>query len=229
MAWESNVDLNGATGTDGDILLARSTDNARTWSAPFAVASGYVDGEDDIDRSPTIDTDGRGNWLCVWASNADLNGWGDDFDILMAKSVDFGESWTDPRPVNDALNDETTVTVGDFNPWVATDRLGHWVAAWNTNSSFGGALGADHDIMVSLSRDFGETWVSAIPLNTNATVDTGQDTHPMMLADRQGEWIAAWSSTESLDGAIGEDQDILVSYEAPRGFSVSFAKARWYP
>ncbi len=215
VAWESNADLNGTTGTDGDILLARSTDNAHTWSAPFALSSGLIDGEDDIDRSPTIDTDGRGNWLCLWASNADLNGVGNDFDIMMSKSVDFGETWTDPRPVNDALNDETTVTVGDFNPWVATDRLGHWMAAWNTNSSFGGTLGTDHDIMVTLSRDFGETWVPAVPLNINAGEDSGQDTHPMLLADRQGEWIAAWSSTEDLRGEIGEDQDILVAFEMP--------------
>jgi hypothetical protein len=51
-------------------------------------------------------------------------------------------------------------------------------------------------------------------LNTNADVDTGHDTAPRLAGDASGNWIAIWSSTDTLSGTIGTDADILFSRSA---------------
>ncbi|MCC6487603.1 MAG: exo-alpha-sialidase, partial [Candidatus Hydrogenedentes bacterium] len=58
-----------------------------------------ADGGRDI--LPAIATDGSGNWVAVWASTDTLEETlGEDYDILLARSVDNGHTWTDPVPLN---------------------------------------------------------------------------------------------------------------------------------
>src|SRR6266404_7499265 len=51
--WESTDDLGGSIGTDGDILVSRSTDNGLTWTAP-APLNGNAGSDTGADQSPQI-------------------------------------------------------------------------------------------------------------------------------------------------------------------------------
>ena len=82
--WSSTEAL-GWIGTDTDILVARSTDNGATWTAPAALnTNAAIDSGGD--RFSQLATDRAGHWVVVWDSDDALSGTiGTDYDILYAK------------------------------------------------------------------------------------------------------------------------------------------------
>lgn len=131
-------------GTDGDILVARSTDNGNTWSVPQPL-NNYAATDAGIDEDPHVTTDGSGNWLGVWMSKENL-GLGTDYDALVALSIDNGQTWTDPEPLN---NNAPTDMGHDSIPKVTTDGFGNWVGVWDSNDDLGGSIGTDKDILMA--------------------------------------------------------------------------------
>ena len=211
--WESNDDLGGTIGHDGDILVSRSSDNGATWTAPAALNTNAAS-DSGYDGVPQLTTDRLGHWVAVWQSTDDLGGTIDtDWDILVASSTDNGANWTDPAPLN---SNPDSLTRDDYEPQVTTDGLGHWVAVWHSIDSEGDPIGTDLDILVARSTDNGATWTDPAPLNTNAATDTGDDTAPQVTTDNLGHWVAVWTSDEDL-GGIDTDLDILVSRSTDNG------------
>ena len=78
--WRSDEDLDG-TGTDADILVARSTNNGVAWSVPAALNTN-AGTDSGYDEYPQLTTDSGGNWVSAWQSDEDLDGAGTDNDIL---------------------------------------------------------------------------------------------------------------------------------------------------
>ena len=68
--WHSNEPV-GGSGTDFDILTARSTDGGATWSAP-AVLGVEATSDAAKDIRPHLATDGAGIWVAVWESQYSL-------------------------------------------------------------------------------------------------------------------------------------------------------------
>ncbi len=98
VAWASRDDLGGTIGTDADILLTRSTDNGVTWTDPTPLNSN-AGSDSGRDGGLQMVSDGGGTWLVAWTSNDDLRGTiGTDRDILVARSIDNGATWTDITP-----------------------------------------------------------------------------------------------------------------------------------
>ena len=96
--WASDDSLGGTIGTDDDILVARSTDNGATWTAPAALNTNAAT-DSGYDEEPQVTTDGAGHWVAVWHSDDSLGGTiGTDWDILVARSTDNGATWTAPPP-----------------------------------------------------------------------------------------------------------------------------------
>jgi sulfatase modifying factor 1 len=207
--WQSDETLDGTLGTDYDILVARSSNEGATWTVPVPLnGNAVIDlGQDQF---PHISTDGVGNWVAVWDSDDSFfDTVGTDTDIFVARSSDAGETWTPPEPL--ATSYAETSTRHDFHPEVTTDGAGIWMAVWHSINSFGDTIGTDDDIILSRSASAGETWTPPVPLNTNAATDFGLDAFAQLATDGQGNWVAVWLSTDSLDNTIGSDIDIFVS------------------
>jgi hypothetical protein len=83
--WDSDDSLGGTIGGDADILVARSTNNGATWTAPAALNTNAAT-DSGQDSTPQVTTDGGGNWVAAWGSGDSLGGTiGTDYDILYAK------------------------------------------------------------------------------------------------------------------------------------------------
>ncbi len=140
--WHS-VDTAGSG--DFDILVARSSDNGATWSAPTLLnQGGGADGGDD--DNVRLATDESGNWIAVWESSANIAGTGTDWDVFMSRSTDNGATWGTPGLLN---SHGTTDDRFDLVPVIGTDRSGAWVTAWETSYTFEDTAGFDFDIAVS--------------------------------------------------------------------------------
>jgi len=204
--WISTDTLGGTIGGDGDILVARSTDNGATWTDPAALNTNAAT-DSGGDSGPQVTTDGAGHWVAVWQSNDTLGGTiGTDMDILMARSTDNGVTWTDPAALN---TDAATDSGNDNRPQVTSDGGGKWVAIWGSG-----------DVLVARSTDNGATWTDPAALN-----NSGSSRFPQMTTDGAGNWVAVWQSYDSLGGTIGTDPDILVARSTDNGATWTDAAA----
>jgi Neuraminidase (sialidase) len=176
-AWASDNSLSNTIGNDFDILVARSTDGGATWTPPAAlntnaaVDSGWDDGVE-------LATDGAGTWIAAWDSDDPLGGTiGTDRDLLFARSTDNGVTWTPPA----ALNTNAAVdSASDYQPQLATDRAGTWIAVW----------GSTNDIFFARSTDNGVTWTAP----AHASSDSSSESWPYVAANGAGSWLAVWNS-----------------------------------
>jgi len=119
-----------------------------------------------------------------------------------------------PTPLN---TNAATDSGDDIFPYVASDGAGNWVTVWQSDDSLGGPIGTDSDILIARSTDNGATWAAPAPLYTNAGANTGNDEAPRVATDRDGNWVAVWQSTDTVDGTIGTDWDILTAHSSDDG------------
>ena len=198
------------------LLVARSADDAASWSTPAILDAGAA-ADTLADDVHDLQTDGAGTWMVAWVK------YDPDFDSLtpvevyVARSLDDGVTWSSPF----LLGTGSSVAIQyRQRPRLATDGTGTWLAVWDTDVDLAGT-GADFDVAVRRSTDDGASWTAAVPLNTNATTDSGRDRNPNVAYDgSSGTWIAVWDSTDQLAGILpaGEDdRNILMARSTDGG------------
>ena len=162
-----------------------------------------------VQRNADITTDGAGSWIAVWHSTEPV---GEDvdgtYDILFSRSHDGGKTWTPGAVLS---TDAPGTRRDDLSPTIRTDGKGLWLVAWSARGSLGAKFGIDADLLVTRSTDDGATWSEAIPLNTSAEHDWGNDFDVRLTTDAKGGWVAVWASTEPFSGKYGGDSDVFSS------------------
>lgn len=180
---------------------------------PPTPVNSYAGSDTNQDQAPGIATDGHGRWIAVWDTNGSLGGTiTPDGDIIYSISTDNGATWSAAAALNsDAASDSTN----DFSPIIASDGNGQWVAIWHRDP--GG-----YHLRYAASSDNGATWSAA----ANLTPFHGNDDEfPQLAADGNGNWIAVWDSTHSINGMTGGDGDIHYAVSTDHGNTWSAAAA----
>jgi hypothetical protein len=206
VVWYTSEDIGGTSDAETDIFFTKSTDYGANWTAPTLVNSnGTTDSSED--REPQLAIDDAGNLLVAWHTDENIGGAGIDQDVYFVMSSDGGSTWTDPT----LLNSNGTTDEGD-DSWHALTvyGAGNWMVVWQSDDYEYLSAEGDGDVYFSVSNDFGTTWSASALLNTNGSSDSRLDRLPVVATDGAGgHWVAAWSSTENLNGTAGTDEDIL--------------------
>jgi len=174
--WSSDDAVAGVSSGAHSAVFVRSVDDGTTWTAPQVVRSEFAN---DIGEETVLATDRNGHWILVWMP--------DVVTLKTTQSFDNGVTWQAPETL-------VTGTALQTSPAIATDRAGTWIIAWDSDSSLGGTIGNDGDILYSRSTDDGVNWSAPTYLNTNAPdpLNWNAELEPRLATDGAGTWIAAW-------------------------------------
>lgn len=164
-----------------------------------------VDGAGGDDRTPSVATDGSGNWVAVWSSTATLGGTvGTDEDILVINSLDGAHTWSYPIALNADAAIDSEASGDDASPRVATDGAGTWITIWRRHSP--------DELVYSLSVDSGATWTAPTGMGLCAS--------PSGIKYLGGaEWLVLANTTDDLGGTVGTDSDLVVLRSSDGGAS----------
>jgi hypothetical protein len=198
----SNADVNNA-GTDNDIFYA--TRRGKKWEVETVYEA---DKESVEDWSPAVAVTPDGMVHVAWASDRSTDTTGTDGDLFYARRDK--DNWTSPQLLLAAGQTDLAVHFEDA-PCMVADRNGDLHVVWL--STFPPA-GPDNDVCYVRIHPANGIPSAAPIFLANASgygTDGGQssDFTPQVLIDTQGYLHFAWSSNETLAGAIGEDRDVL--------------------
>ena len=196
LAWER--EQKHGIWSERDIVSSRSLDGGQTWSPMLRVLpSSDMLGESADEVTPTVATDGQGNWMLAWSSAQTPGGAPGEGDIGLAYSKDVAESWGVLQPPAPWMK---TDTADDRAPWVASDGTGGWLLAWVTLADPDGTWGADSDAVVASSLDGGLSWTDPVLLVPGGVGEGPPDLGPMIGARALGGWLATLLHEGESDG-----------------------------
>jgi len=164
VVWESERRISFARSTD---VGATWTDARTLWGCSYYYYCG--------DR-PRIATDGAGNWVTVWTSRP-----GDE-KVFASRSTDGGVTWKLPTTLSTGQSGESY----ELYPYIATDGVGNWVAAWQENDPSSGTIVTEDDLF------FAHAWgpdadddglADGAEVNLHGTDPTDPDTDGDGLSD----------------------------------------------
>ncbi len=215
--WRSTVNISGK-GTDSDVVVSRSTDDAKTWTSPFPYHSSALTDGTAFDFDPRIASDDQGNWVTIWSSTNTLgNTIGTDLDLLFSRSTDLGATWSAPAALESyAATDSASLEYGGYD--IAYGN-GAWIVVWSAAGTPVNSA-TDHDILISRSTNGGATWSASTLLQNRFSSDTGGDWFPRIATDGIGNWVVTWISADPYNGA-GTDQDAFGAYSSDNGLTWS--------
>ena len=133
-----------------------------------------------------------------------------DIDLQYSVSENHGVAWS---PIRTLAEDVILGARMTSRPQIAENPfLQTWRVAWTSNRDIEGAS-ADFDLFFIESEDDGNHWTLPAFLNTHAAVDAGWDFAPELVADPQGNWLAAWNAYREGGSFIGDDCNIKISWD----------------
>lgn len=179
---------------DFEIRYVRSTDRGLNWGPPTFLNQDAATDGDKWDRFPSIAADGQGNWVAVWT--ATRSGMLLEADILVARSVDDGLTWTNPVLLSADL---PLGPATDTDPTLKTNGNGTWIVVWRAQVI---ASTGTIELLHSRSTDAGATWSPpSILLSESLTDEVGEwGGRPGLAADATGNWIVLWERDTAFTG-----------------------------
>lgn len=134
-----------------------------------------------------------------WRADA---AFGDDADIVTARSTDGGRTWSEPQPVAAyALSDEAS----DDNPSLAVSPQGRLLLAWESYYGVSNGWGMDADIVVARSDDGGITWSPPSLLLPEMRGDFLRDMNPQAVWPTDDVAGVLWKRDTFVRGERRED------------------------
>lgn len=153
-----------------------STDDAETWQS---AQGDYF--------HPFITATPEGVFLLAFASQ-DLPE-GDDTEVFVTRSLDFGGTWSPPMHLNtNALADFRNET----NPVLAAGEDGHVLAAWTETAE----CSAPSEVYVAVSNDAGLTWAEPHLVSGVDGAAWGNESGAMAAYLGGSRFAVAWTSTD---------------------------------
>lgn len=181
---------------DEDLLVARSTDNGKSWGAPAIVRErvGCTDcGAHARHHRISLAADASGGWILAFSgAKHSRETFGYDGDVFVVRSTDRGKTWSDPIAVAAYA---ATDASPDFSPSLATDGAGAAVLVWATHHPTSETDGLDADVVAAISLDGGRQW-SRPERVAEGTSDWRHDVSPVVASGGEGRWRVAWQSGE---------------------------------
>lgn len=178
IVWDSRYNYNDTAGADYDIYSVRSLNLGVTWEAPVPVNLAYTDsGRDD---SPVIASNLVDLFIVVWASQDTLgNQLGTDYDVLLSRSIDYGQSWSSPVPVNSEAGDSSKNFV-DLSPTVSFLSQYRIIVAWEywQANSF-----VNYEIRARVSLNYGYSWRNELTIGESGSNGERSAFSPAVFGD----------------------------------------------
>jgi hypothetical protein len=193
--WETSADPNVPWGNDTDIVVALSSDDGCTWSAPVNIdATALSDNRGDV--RPNVATDGLGTWVTVWISQ--VGGSPNPYRLVSSTSTNNGVTWTAPAVVagSNLADDEGRIGYGQ----------GAFVVTWLSPTGQ----------VASRSTNGGANWSSPTVISSLTSLNCCHN--GSLGTDGQGGWIATWSSMlpdRDIEYARSNDNGLTWSLPAP--------------
>lgn len=118
-------------------------------------------------------------------------------DMFYNTSIDFASSWQGATSFE--ANGSSSA------PWHydldgVSDGKGNIISVWGAEA----VDGTDIDIVYKRSLDNGATWSVMTTLNSEASIDSGEDEHPSISTNGNGRWITVWGGPNN-DSGTGDD------------------------
>lgn len=185
-----------AYGVENEIRYCRSDDNGKSFSSPISLPSVHAMSLG-MRRGPRIAvTDSA---ICVTAIGG-KKGKGRDGDLLALRSIDGGNTWSEPIPVNDSAD-------------AAREGL-HAMASGPKDSICGVWLdlrsGAT-EVMASMSTDGGKTWGRNTLVYRSPEGSVCECCHPSVAIDSKGQIFVQWRNS------LAGDRDMYVTSSSDDG------------
>jgi hypothetical protein len=198
---------------DGNYALkmSKSTDGGQTWptvAVPIFYFNGvvYADGDIDVYNAAAGDADITGGPydgnIYISSTNGKQDGELYHDDIVMIKSTDGGQIWTDPLRVND---DPLGYDVDQFHPWLIVNQDGVIVVIF-----YDQRVDPNHylfDVFAAYSFDGGETFTTNHRItNVSSSPDNLKRSTPVADPEPEGKFDEAgvYQPLSPMAGKMGE-------------------------
>ena len=192
-AWD------GIFGEATPMLLARSTDEGRTWTVSELTAPIYQAAGSQTGMGWTPDGGPEGTFVLAYSATPGDTPSAGRTDIVVRRSTDRGVTWTDPVAVND---DDPDRQYSSFYPVLDVAPNGRVDVVWQDNRELTDYL---VEVRYSYSTDGGVTWapnmgVTDRPVNFSLGISFNSDVRqPPGVASTNSYAAIAWADTRFAD------------------------------
>jgi len=185
----------GIFGESDPMLVARSTDQGRTWTVAELSTPVYTAGGSQTGMGWTPEGGPDGTFVLAYAATPGDSATAGRTDVVVRRSTDRGETWTEPVAIND---DDPSDGYTSFYPELDVAPNGRVDVVWQDNRELGDFL---IEVRSTYSTDGGATWAPNIAV-TDQPIDfsigassTGDVRQPPGVASTNSYAAIAWPDT----------------------------------
>ncbi len=157
--------------------------------------------------------------LVFWQKSMNRWVWVVSFMLVLMASVVFAQTdqsiiWGPSTALHSNPLERIDGADEDARVLILENDLNIWLAVWLSNDDLGGLIGSDIDVLYSRSPDNGATWSPPQALNSNAGIDSFDESDLSFARRNTDEWIVVWTGVDPVNGL---DSDIFYTISDGQG------------